>query len=246
MKIGAKIGLDRPHLVSALAKEYDFIEVYYMHNAPLQIEQWPKHIKWVVHTPHHDHGVNLSLEKNNNIEHVKRSLEFAQAIGAKKAIIHPGVGGSKAVLVKNLQEIISFADKLGIKMLLETVPKIYDNTKDHTISTPEEYKEIIQKIGIGFCLDFSHATHAAFSQKKDYKEYILEFMELKPKYFHLYDTIVKQPNDAHLEFGAGDFDLNFALSLIKNKMVTFELPEENQLEHYLNAKKYLIERGYYK
>jgi endonuclease IV len=256
MKIGAKIILDEPHLVSILAKEFDFIEVYYRPDVVLEIDKWPLHIKWTVHIPHAS-GASIWFngaepEPTSNIQNAINSMEFANKIGAKQVIVHPGTIKKEDKpedfmenFISNLNTLRTFAKKLKLKLLLETVPLYTESGKKHIMSKPEEYAELIKKLKLGFCLDFSHAIHAAYSHKIPYKEFVTGFMKLKPKYFHLYDTKMNQELDIHLPIGAGDMDFNFVLPLIKNNSVAFEMPKENRLANYLNAKKYLVERGFY-
>jgi sugar phosphate isomerase/epimerase len=257
MKIGAKIILDEPHLVSILAKEFDFIEVYYRPDVVLEIDKWPLHIKWTVHIPHASGTSNwfncAEPEPKSNIQNAIKSMEFANKIGAKQVIVHPGTIKKEDKPEKFMENFIlnfdtlrTFAKKLKLKLLIETVPLYTESGNKHLISKPDEYAEIIKKFKLGLCLDFSHAIHAAYSHKIPYKDFILDFMKLKPKYFHLYDTKMNQELDIHLPIGDGDMDFSFVLPLIKNNSVAFEMPRENRLANYLNAKKYLINRGFYK
>lgn len=254
MKIGAKIGLEKTELAKRLAKEYDFIEIYFSHNPNLNIAEWPKNIRYTMHTPHNGQGVNIALpRKNAKLDYTLKSIELAEKFKCKYAVIHPGLMVPKASvsnMIKNLKEATEFATQRKIKLLLETVPDVpNDNrTAKHTISMPNEYKGIIDKIGCGFCMDFSHATAAAAHHKQDYKSLILEFLEKIPtNYFHLYNTKTETPWDEHYHFTdkQGNMDMEFCISLIKkNDLVVFELPEP-QMRNYLNAKKYLQKRGAY-
>jgi sugar phosphate isomerase/epimerase len=245
MKIGAKISLEEPHLIQELAKDYDFLEIYFKHNIPLQLEKWPKHISWTIHIPHFNDGVNLSVDEDNKMDYAIKCLEFGKAIGAKKAIVHPGAGGSIEIMVKNIKAVSKLAKSSGMQLLLETVPVAHEFGVKHTISKPDELKEVMKKCGCGLCLDFSHAAHAAFTHKIPYKDFIMDFMKLKPDYFHLYDTKTQQELDVHLNLGEGNFDMPFLASLIKDGWALLELPRNERLQNYLKAKKYLVEKGFY-
>jgi deoxyribonuclease-4 len=253
MKIGAKVDMEEPRIIQELAREYDFLELFYLPHVPLKMEQWPLHINWVVHLPHSGQGVNLAAPRDKgNIDYMFKALEFASKIGAKRVVVHPGYIKRKGEAVgsvenfhSHMSELMTLAKKLRLRVLIENMPVESENMRINAISKPEEYAAFMKKFGCGFCLDFSHAVHAAFSYKIPYKEFIMEFMKLKPEYFHLYDTKTNQANDLHLAFGEGDFDIPFAISLVKDHWVTFELPREHALQHYLNAKKYLVERGFY-
>jgi len=164
---------------------------------------------------------------NGRIEDVEKSIIFANKINSKRVIIHLGFYNGKKTneknLLTNLENLIKFSKKYKIKILIENVPlKSTSNTIQYG-STPEQIKSLLNKFDCGFVLDFSHAAHAAFSYKKEYKKFILEFMKLNPDMFHLYDTNINQEEDTHLQFGKGNFDISFLLSLIGDKDVTLEI-----------------------
>jgi len=245
MKIGAKTNLDDIELVNALAKEADFIEVYYTRG--VDYKKMPKAV-YTMHCPHHDFNVNLGLlGKESGMSAVKDSLVLAEKLKCKTAVVHTGTnvpGASVENLIKNLKELVKFAKSKGIKLLIENLP--YEtNHSNHIISLPEENKKVMDAVKCGFCLDFSHAAHSAFSHKINYKTLTVEFLKLKPSYFHLYNTNVNAKQDIHLAFDdkAGSLDIDFALSVISNDaMVTLELPDP-KLKNFLNAKKFLKSKG---
>jgi len=56
----------------------------------------------------------------------------------------------------------------------------------------------MEKLGVEFCFDFGHAVCAANSLKKKPMEFIKEFLELKPRLYHLTDGFFKNEKDEHL------------------------------------------------
>jgi deoxyribonuclease-4 len=82
----------------------------------------------------------------------------------------------------------------------------------------------------GICLDFGHAVKAAVSLHVDYKRHLNEFLQLKPKMFHICDGKLNYEKDRHLNIGEGDFEFEFLVECIKkneSKYVTLETPREN-------------------
>jgi deoxyribonuclease-4 len=79
----------------------------------------------------------------------------------------------------------------------------------------------------GLCLDLNHAVKAAISLGLDYKDFISEFMELNPSYFHIADGRLDYEKDEHLAIGEGEYDFEFLKNLMRfanNTQVTFETP----------------------
>ena len=243
MKLGAKLHIARDDIgmVKELAKDFDFIEVYYTrhHLKDSNIRKLSK--KWIVHCPHHEDSINLAL--NRGVNHVKDSLLFAQKIGAKLAIVHPGFLDSDhrkdffiGKSIETIRKLRLFAKDHGVRLLVENLPlRSIANTE--LGSTPEEMERILEETGCGFVLDFAHAYHASVSHKKRYKKFIERFYKLRPTMFHLYDGHRGSERDSHLPFGRGNLDIAFFVKFIRNEPVTLELP--TKLECYLDALEYL-------
>jgi sugar phosphate isomerase/epimerase len=243
MKLGAKLHIARDdiNMVKELVKDFDFIEIYYTkhHLENSNIKKLSD--SWIVHCPHHEDSINLAL--NKGVNHVKDSILFAQSIGAKLAIVHPGFLDSdhkKDFFLNESIEIIRklriFAKKHDIKLLVENLPlRSIANTE--LGSTPEEIEMILEGTGCGFVLDFAHAHHASVSHKQNYKKFIKGFYKLGPTMFHLYDGHSDSEIDNHLPLGKGDLDIAFFIKFIKKEPVTLELP--TKMEYYIDALKYL-------
>ena len=92
--------------------------------------------------------------------------------------------------------------------------------------TPEQIKELMEK-RFGLCLDSNHAIKAAVSLRRPYREFIEEFLVLKPKTFHISDGKLNSEKDDHLNIGEGDYDFEFLMGCVKDaksKYVTLETP----------------------
>lgn len=246
MNLGAKLNLsdEKRELLESVSKIFDFIEVYYLPFNPFTLDVSKIKTRWVVHSPHGEHGVNLAFA-DSNIEKVKDAILLANKIGAKKLIVHPGEYREKLDkkrMMENLEEINEDCEQHGIRMLIENLPFVSDYQIFCSGATPNEIKEIVKKVKCGFVLDFSHAYHASISLKKDYKKFILDFMKLKPEHFHLYDSQANQEKDLHLPLGEGGLDIPFFVSLVKDEDVTLEL-DPQIFSMYVNALNYLKKLG---
>jgi deoxyribonuclease-4 len=72
---------------------------------------------------------------------------------------------------------------------------------------------------------------AAVSLGRPYKEFIEEFLKLKPKMFHISDGKLDNEKDEHLNIGEGDYDFEFLMSCVKKNNLTYitlETPRLNQ------------------
>jgi sugar phosphate isomerase/epimerase len=251
MILGAKIDLKPKHLkfVNQLIHIYDFIEVYFTPDAVVDHnDALATHEKWIVHAPHHQHMVNLATGSETN-KIVEKSIIFAGKLGAEYVIVHPGFlpktelqnkeSYEKNLLV-NLKNLRKLCEKSSVQLLLENVPLIHEKNFKYIdlCSTPQEMKIFLKESGCGFVLDFPHAYHASVSHKIDYKKFILEFMKLKPKIFHLYDGRASEELDTHLAFGQGNLDIPFFVSLIGDNRVTLEISPPT-VDAYVDAQKYL-------
>jgi sugar phosphate isomerase/epimerase len=134
-------------------------------------------------------GAEDEAARRPPIEGVKRAVEIAKSLGAKRGVIHPmGIarwnGRVEATLertVEGLREIVDHARATGLQLCLEnnrlywdgiaseTAPEDADRSDVNHIlgSTPQEWLELWRAIGrdeLRLCLDTSHAaTYAALS-----------------------------------------------------------------------------------
>jgi len=178
-------------------------------------------VPYIIHITTEKHGVNVA-DKNKegyNLKTIYNCIEWADKLNAKYLIIHPGFG-----LIDNT---IKFLNKIEDKrVLIENMPKVGLNNERMIGYTPDQIKELIDN-KFGLCLDLNHAIKAAESLNKEYKEFIEEFLKLKPKMFHISDGKLDNEKDEHLHIGEGDYDFEFLVKCVKRnefKYVTLETP----------------------
>jgi len=181
-------------------------------------------IPYIIHITSERWGVNIGdrNKKEFNLKVINQSIQWADNLSAEYLILHPGFG--------EFEVAKSFLAKIEDKrILIENMPKVGINNEKMIGYTPKQIKGLIGK-KFGFCLDLNHAIKAAVSLKKDYKEYIKDFLKLNPKMFHISDGTLKNEKDEHLNIGEGEYDFNFLVECIKNsstRYLTLETPRAN-------------------
>jgi len=160
-------------------------------------------LPYTIHITTERHGVNIADrgKKDYNFEVISNCIEWADQLKANYLVLHPGFGA-----LENAIDFLSYIDDKRI--LIENMPKVGINNEKMVGSLPEEIELLIGK-KFGFCFDLNHAIKAAISLELDYTEFIQEFMEIKPFYFHISDGHLNHGKDEHLGIGEGEYDFRF-------------------------------------
>ncbi|MDD2731828.1 MAG: TIM barrel protein [Candidatus Pacebacteria bacterium] len=181
-------------------------------------------IPYIIHIPHEEFGLNISDKSRHNfsLKIIKEAQNWADLLKAKYLILHLGFGE-----IKNAEYFLkNINDK---RILIENMPYKALNGLRMTGSSVQEVKRL-KGSRFGFCLDFGHAVKSAIGLKKDYKEYIKEFLKIKPDMFHISDGKTDDLKDRHLSIGKGDYDFKFLLKCInenKSRIATLETPKSD-------------------
>ena len=190
---------------------FDYIEIYFVPGSESTAVEWKATgIPCIVHAPHSRHGVNLAAADREayNRETFAAVLKFADMLSAPDIIVHGGVLGSIAEIVRQLKLVDD------TRILIENKPCLPIDHSNIKLagSTPEEIAEIIAGAGCGFCLDIGHMVASANAHAVDWHDYFKAFLALKPKMFHLSDIQVDSDIDQHLHFGVGTLPIGEVLS----------------------------------
>lgn len=176
-----------------------------------------ENIKIIIHCKHQLFGINPAdkTKEKENLEELKKGQEIANITKAEKIIFHPGFieneNCSKEQAIKIVKEL---KDK---RIIIENLPKM--NNLGKFCTTPEETKEFMDKTEKELCFDLNHAISAAFQNNLDPYSYIKDFLDLKPRHYHLGGQTL--PNNAtHIALTESNIDLNKIISL---------LPEESEI-----------------
>jgi deoxyribonuclease-4 len=229
LKIGLKLWSTDAEQVAEASKHYrkhvfDYIELYVVTGTYTDtIKLWCSFPgSYVVHCPHASHGFNLAMAKlrKDNQRKFEEVQTFANELGASTIIVHPGNGGP---LEESIRQLNNIADK---RICIENKPREGLNGRICVGSTPQEIQRILQGGRIeGFVLDFNHAVCAANTFGISIDTLITDFLDFKPRIFHLSDGSSNMTKDEHCNLGAGSLDLSRLVSYIpQGEMVTLETP----------------------
>ena len=229
MKFGLKLWsinldlIDRAvHLIDD--KVFDYIELMMIPDS--KIKPFLIDVPYIIHTPHEKFGVNIGdhAAKKYSIQNIKESIVWADRLNAKHLILHAGYGSMQHAT----DLLLEVSDS---RLLIENMPKVGLGGEAMIGYSPDQIKELIGDSDMGLCLDFGHAVKAAVSFGVDYKEYVMGFMELEPKVFHMSDGMLSGERDEHLDIGNGEYDFGFFMRCAEKNnsaLVTLETPRTNK------------------
>lgn len=228
MKFGLKLWSTNNNLIEKaemLIKEdvFQYIELTPIPNT--DITPFLSHeLPYIIHITTERHGLNIADFKKQefNLKIIDDCIQWADKLNARYMVLHPGYGS-----IDNSIEFLELID--DDRIVIENMPKIGLKDEYMVGYSPHEM-ELLMGSKYSFCLDLGHAIKAAKSQEKDYMSYIMSFLKLKPKMFHICDGMLDKEKDEHLNIGAGEFDFNFLLrSVLDNsgEYITMETPRNN-------------------
>jgi deoxyribonuclease-4 len=231
IKIGLKLWSTNSNLLEE-AKELIVNDIFqYIELMPIpKTEILPfldqlSNVPYIIHITTEKHGVNIS-DKNKeeyNLKTIDNCISWADKLNVKYLVLHPGFGSAN--------DTIEFLNSINDKrILIENMPKVGLNGEKMIGYTPEQIENLVGN-KFGLCLDLNHAIKAAVSLKRPYREFIEEFLELKPKMFHISDGRLNIEKDEHLNIGEGDYDFEFLMGCAKinnQTYITLETPRLNQ------------------
>jgi sugar phosphate isomerase/epimerase len=169
-------------------------------------------IPYVIHGPHTMAGLNLARREGWDEARplAREALRYADALRAGIVIFHPGIDGSVEDAVLHLGEI---GDS---RIVIENKPyhTIDKGGRICTGNSPEEIRYLMDKTGLGFCLDIGHAIFSANARRADPFSDLHEYLAMGPKIFHLTDGDGSGVFDSHLHIGSGSFPMERILRLL--------------------------------
>jgi len=190
-------------------------------------------IPYIIHITTENHGLNIADPKikDHNLALINECIFWADELKAEYLVLHPGYGSLK----DSLDFLDSIIDK---RILIENMPKIGINDEEMIGYNSAQIKELIGN-KFSFCLDLNHTIKAATSLNIDYKVLIEDFLDLKPKLFHIADGRIDYEKDEHLNFEKGNYDLELMMKLVKkyskNKIcITLETPRKSIGDDLMN------------
>jgi len=218
MKIGVK-SYDYSRELEYFRDKVDFFEIMAIEGRDYSGFKDFK-MPFIIHSQHAVFGIN-NADKNlhqKNLSSFNYAKKVADMLKAKKIVVHPGDIKNETCSKKNSVDFIkSLKDK---RVVIENMPR-----ENSLCNIPEQLKEFVSKTECGICFDVNHAILIAQNLKKDYKDFITEFIKLKPNHFHLGGH--KFIGIDHLCFADSELDLKEILSLLpKDAEITLETSKD--------------------
>ncbi|MCX5751398.1 MAG: TIM barrel protein [Candidatus Saganbacteria bacterium] len=223
---------------------FQYVELYVVPKSYAQyMDLWldlkkKYNIPFTIHVPHFAHGFNLATKscEDSNIQMYKEAKDFADGLNAQYIIFHGGIGGD---IKETTRQLRSFNEP---RLLIENKPyKVLSDSMSTLLCRGyniEEIKHVIKETHCGFCLDIGHAICAANSMKKEPYEYVHEFMQLKPKMYHLTDLEnIRSEFDYHPNLGQGQLEIKKILqSIPAEAIITIETLKnsKDRLDDFIN------------
>ena len=198
-----EIDLNWPHNLN-FEKEIEFL-------IKLQKE---KNIRYVVHAPYFDGGLNAFNKKMRNaaLEEVFYSIDVASRVGSKILVLHPAIEQyglkiqkRKELEIDSYKKIAKYAKKKGISVGLENEAQTNFWFPDRACKF-EEIEKIIREVNLnnlGLTLDIGHANVTG-------EDFVKAIYQFKTKIFHIHahDNFgkkeIKGRPDPHLPPGDGE------------------------------------------
>ena len=189
-------------------------------------------IPFIIHAPHFAHGFNLAKrdKQDTNYEIYKEVKQFADELNAQYIIFHGGIDGD---IRETAVQLALFNEQ---RALIENKPYIaLPNKMGGEFCrgyNQEEIRLVTEIAQCGFCFDFGHAICAANSLGVNVYKYCKEFLQLRPKMYHLTDlNDINSPYDSHLHLGTGELDFGQIFNMIPDdSFVTFETNKDSKID----------------
>lgn len=165
-------------------------------------------VPYIVHAPVEVHGLNIADPSNDqrNAGLVDESLIWADRLGARYVVLHPGHG--------SIERSVEFLSNLeDDRVLVENMPKVGLDGEAMVGYTPLQIEALVGS-RFGFCLDINHAIKASISLDVPYREFVERFLPLGPELFHVSDGSLSTETDEHVSIGEGEYDLIYILGCV--------------------------------
>ena len=252
LKLGLKLWSSNTFYIKPALELYrqgvfDYVELYVDPGSERDVlGQWRGNgLPFFLHAPHSYSGLNFSKRegetKNQRI--LKEVESYRLALNPKYVIFHPGIQGSLNETIRQINNLKKEFPDIFKSDLIENKPKIGLKGESCLGASPEETEWIIGETGLGLCLDIGHAICFATWAQIGWEEVVNQFMELKPKVYHLSDGNISSHTDSHLHYGEGNFELSKIIKLIPSDIY---VSVETEKDPKLNLKDFERDVSYLK
>ncbi len=151
---------------------------------------------------------------------LKKTIDIAKKLNASIVVCHAGGVLKKRSevevepLLDSMEELKKYTPA-GMELVLENTPDVYWN--DGVLYSPclfkraDEITGILEKLGIGLCLDLSHAKLYCNASGEDFMSYV---NALKPFVRHVHISDARGVSGEGLQIGEGEIDFRELLPVI--------------------------------
>jgi N-acetylneuraminate synthase len=194
-------------------------------------------------------------KRTKAIRVLKKTIDIAERLNAGIVVCHPGGVRKKpeeadtGPLLGSMEELKAYAPD-GIELLLENMPDIYwYNGALHApclFKRADEVTDVLKKLGIGMCMDLSHAKLYCNSSNNDFLSYV---ESLQPLIRHIHVADARGVTAEGLQVSEGEIDFKALLPVLKGLDV-IAVPEimnghSNRGAGFKVAAERLVKLGYF-
>ncbi|EOS64610.1 fructoselysine 3-epimerase [Oscillibacter sp. 1-3] len=180
-------------------------------------------------------------QRQDSVRYIKRCMDAASALGCEATLISAAHAGNSASreeiwdrLVRTLQELVSYAEYLGQKLILEPLTPYESNTVTSANDLSSVFQAVPSEALVGMC-----DVAVPFVQHESILAY---FDKLGQKMYHMHIIDSSGNDDVHLVPGEGCLPLPELMAELKERnyqgSATIEL-----VTNYLNEPRFYARRA---
>ncbi len=188
-------------------------------------------------------GNNLSAldstKRDQSIARIKKSIDFAQSIGARRVTCHPGLRNKTSIdilfpiLLESLKELVAYAEARDIIVCVENMGNERPN---YIVLDVDQQIRMCQQTGAKIALDVIHLG----SLIADENVLIAEIERLAPYVGNAHIADMNVPHHIHIPVGEGNFPLSNALDALgkygyNGPAIIEEFGGSYKVDDYLNC-----------
>lgn len=210
---GLKLGIHESRLAARAetlwrSGSYAFLELYIPADADAgATANW----SWydgplVLHAPHSGGGFNFSRPEKADSN--RRAVELVdmvrEALSPEMAVFHPGLDGSEAESLRQIEALRRDFPDLHQILLLENKPYWGLDGERCLGASPSDMAGLLRRADCGFCLDVRHAFAYAAAAGLPWRGVVEELAALEPALWHAADGCSESLVDSHMHIGDGN------------------------------------------
>lgn len=245
-RFGLKLGIGESTLARTAetlwrSRGFDFLELFIPLDASADhAANW----RWydgvlALHAPHAAGGFNFAQREKEatNFRFLPGLEEIRHRLHPAIVVFHPGLNGSVAETLRQIEGLARAYPELHRCMALENKPRRGMNGEACLGASPREISELLGHAGCGFCLDVRHACAYAAADGVYWRDALCDFASLNPCLWHAADGNTEDVHDSHDHIGEGRIPWALVAPFWrKETLVTIECEKrpDNKLRDFLD------------